>query len=297
MPPFANAAQMELCKISKIPKTDVINQNVIPNLLGLYGANEVQHYPGNDLTYSSAGAKSFSIEVGKLACVIYFYETIAGVLTALNGTYSIDGATPVTLTGSISVTGSDAYKNYKGLLTISSALNTITMKIVATYPMKSRYRALYAYTFPTADVVPRYMAYVPYDLPNDCMEFEKMMREFDERQYKENVDYILTSDNKIHLNWNLTGQFINHYYAWPTEITNATADAYIFEVGKDACSIIPMYMGAFAIMDDNASIGVTLRDQYYVSRESLTRPKTSTSLSIQGTMWTVRMSQGVDSLL
>jgi hypothetical protein len=291
----ANTAQMELCKISKIPKTHIINQNVIPNLLGLSAANEVQHYPGTDLSYSFVGAKSFSVEVGKFACTIYFYETIAGVLTPLNGTYSLDGATPVVFTGSIAVTGTDNYVNYKGLLTTSSALNTVTMKIVATYPMKSRYRALFAYSFPTADVVPHYMAYVPYTLPSNYMEFEKMMRESDERLYKENVDYVLTNDNKIHINWNLPGQFIVHYWAWPTEITTTTADTYPFEVGTDACSIIPYYMASKAVIDDKKALSVMLLNIYEDRKLGLNKPKTNTSDSIQNSMWTVKTTMTLEA--
>lgn len=269
MPPLANTAQQELAKIRKIPGTYSISQNPITNLLGvLTNFKEVQHFPGTDLTYTGTGAKSFSIEVDG-ECTIYFYETISGVLTALNGTYTKDDGTATAFTGSIAVSGITSFSNYRGLLTISSATNTITMKIVATYPMKSRYRALFAYSFATALTVPHYRAYIPYTLPTDFNEFNVMMRSYDDRQYTENEDFRLTPDKKLHLNWALTGQFDVHYWKKPTAITSATAGTYTFEVDDDACSLIPWFVGGYAIYPDNQTIGIQLINQYLELKKGL----------------------------
>ena len=260
MNPVANTAQMQLAKINKLPKVYTISQNPITGLLQSF--DEVIHYPGTDLSYTGTGAKSFSIEVDG-TCAIYFYETISGVLTAINGTYCNPGDTVETaFTGSISVSET-AFENYRGNLTISSATNVITMKIVATYPMKSRYRGLFAYAYATALAVPRLSAYIPYDLPSNCLKFNKMMRSYDQRQFKENTDYITTPDRKIHINWYLTGQFDIHYWGRPTEITNSTLDTYEFEVDTDVQSFIPWLMGGYAIMPTNPSLGTQLVNQYY----------------------------------
>jgi hypothetical protein len=282
MPPLANTAQQELSKIVKIPGKYSISQNPITNLLGLRGFDEVQHFPGTDLSYSGTGAKSFSIEVDG-ACSIYFYETIAGVLTALNGTYSKDGGISTAFTGSIAVTGLTSFSNYKGLLTISSATNLITMKVVATYPMKSKGRALFEYTFATALTAPYLIAYVPYSLPTDYVEFYKMLRAFDQRQYTENKDYILTPDKKIHLNYNLTGQFDIHYWKKPTMITNSTATTYEFEVSEDAQALIPWFIGGYAIMDEKPNVGMPLINQYQVLKASLSPMQTSSEETIMDT--------------
>ncbi len=282
MPPLANTAQQELAKICRIPGKYSISRNVIPNLLPLADYDEKQHFPGTDLSYTGAGAKSFSIEVDG-DCTIYFYETISGVLTALNGTYSKDGGTATAFTGSIAVTGLTTFSNYKGLLTIASASNTITMKVVATYPMKSRYRALFAYTFATALTVPHLMAYVEYDLPTDCMKFDKLLRAYDQRQYKESADYILTPDNKIHINYNLNGQFDVYYWKKPTVITNSTATTYEFEVSEDAQSAIPWFMGGYAIYPDNANLGTQLLNQYYALIEKLEQKDEEDITTLQAT--------------
>lgn len=289
MNPLANTAQMEIAKISKIPDKISISQNPIPNQLGLYAFDEVQHFPGADLVYTAAGSKSFSVEVDG-DCEIYFDEEVSGVWTAVSGMYSANDGTPTAFSGSIVVSGLSAadlqeFKNYRGLLTISSATNNIRMKIVPAYPMKSRYRALFAYDFPNARKVPHCVAYIEYALPADYMEFDRMMREFDQRQYSENSDYILNGNKTIRLNWFLTGQFDIHYWKFPAEITNSTPDTHSFEVAKDGQAALPYYMGGYAIYPTNQNLGVQLLNQYYALLETLTRPKTNTASQIQNALW------------
>jgi hypothetical protein len=301
MNPLANTAQMEIAKVAKIPGKMSISQNQIPNQLGLYAFDEVQHFPGNEYPYTAAGSKSFSIEVDG-DCTIYFDEQINGTWTPISGTHSIDGATPVSFDGSITVSGLSAaalqeFKNYRGLLTIASASNQVRMKAVPTYPMKSRYRALFAYAFPTAVKVPHCVAYVAYNLPSNCAEFDRMMRTFDQRQYQENQDYILTNDNKVHINWHLTGQFDIHFWKRPTAITADTPDSYEFEVSEDAQSAIPWFMGGYAIFKKNNNLGSRLIQQYYALVSNLTTPKTNTSSEVQNTLFSARPENTLRSQL
>jgi hypothetical protein len=95
------------------------------------------------------------------------------------------------------------------------------------------------------------------------------MRSFDDRQFKENTDFVLTPDNKVHINWNLTGQFDIHYWRFPTEITNDTLDTVEFDVRQDAQALIPWFMGGNAIMTDNPSLGTQLLNQYYALKDML----------------------------
>jgi hypothetical protein len=290
MKPLADTSQQEIAGVEKISGKVSISQNQIPNQLGLYAFDEVQHFPGAEASYTAAGSKSFSIEVDG-DCTIYFDEEISGVWTALSGTYSLDGGAATAFSGSIAITGLSAatlqeYKNYRGLLTIASALNQVRMKVIPTYPMKSMHRALFAYSFPTAVKVPHYIAFIPYDLPVNCKEFNLMMRRFDQRQYEENKDYKLTPDNKIHLNWFLTGQFDIHYWKKPTKITKDTADSYEFEVSEKAQAAIPWFMGGYAIYPTNRALGNRLIQQYYTLVSNLETPKTNTSTEIQNSLWT-----------
>lgn len=279
----ADAVQQELAKITKMSGVYPVSQNPITNLLGL-AFDEVQHFPGTTYTYTGTGAKSFSIEVDG-ACIISFDEYVSSVWTPLNGTYAVDGVLSVVgIVGSISVVPTK-YTNYRGLLTIASALNPVRITITPTYPMKSRYRAMFAYAYATAVTVPWYRAYVPYDLPVTCLEFNKMMRSYDQRQFEENKDYKLTPDNKIHINWYLTGQFDIHYWKRPTVITVLTLDTYDWEIPADAQAIAHYFIGGMAIMPTNPSVGVALRDQYYALRDMLKTPSSSTSSEVVNTMW------------
>lgn len=271
----ANAAQMRLSDIIKIPDTYIISQNPVTNLLGMYNFNEKQHFPGVNDTYTGTGAKSFSIEVDG-ACTLSFDEQVSGVWTPLNGYYSVNGGTPSALSGSITVSGITGYTNYRGVLTIASASNAVRITVTVTYPMKSRYRALFAYPYVTADKAPWYRAYVPYDLPTDYWKFNKMMRSYDERQFTENKDYIRTSDKKIYINWFLTGQFEIHYWKYPTEITVSTLDSYEFEVSKECQALIPWFMAGQAIMPDDSTIGTQLLNQYYAMEAQITQESSDT---------------------
>lgn len=299
---LANTSQQEIAEVSKISDKISISQNQIPNQLGLYAFNEVQHFPGNDYPYTAAGSKAFSIEIDG-DCTIYFDEEISGVWTPIDGFYSIDEATPVAFSGNIAITDLSSaalqeYKNYKGLLTITSATNNVRMKVVPVYPMKSRYRALFAYSFPNAQKTPHYIAYIPYDLPGNYKDFDRMMRVYDERQYQENKDYILTSDNKIHLNWFLTGSFDIHYWKNPTTITDETPDTYQFEVSEKAQAAIPWFMGGYAIYPTNQNLGDRLIQQYYALVSNLDTPKTNTSSEVQNTLFmaSTRQNKLIDSL-
>jgi hypothetical protein len=276
----ANAAQMRLAQIVKIPEEYSISQNPIDNLLGNDSFKEVQHFPETNLTFTGTGAKSFSIEVDG-ACTISFDEYVAGTWTPLTGTYAVDGVVSNSaLNGSISVAPTK-FTNYRGLLSIASASNPVRLTITALYPIKSRYRALFGYTFAAADKVPWFRAYVAYDLPANYWKFNKIMRTYDERQFAENKDYILTSDKKLYLNWYLTGEFTVHYWKYPTEITKDTADSYDFEVSLECQAIIPFFMGGQAMMPDNATIGTQLLNQYYAMEAELTQDEPVTDESME----------------
>jgi hypothetical protein len=280
MNPLANSAQLELCKIKKIPAKMTKSQNPISNLLGIYAMNEDQHFPGTNKTYTSSGAQSFSIEVDR-PCQLKFEEYESGAWQDISGTYITPGGEETSFNGTITIGGISAFTNYKGLLPLTTPTNSVRLTITATYPMKSRYRALFGYTFEDANAVPRYAAYVPYEFPADYMEFDKMTRAYDERQLNENSDYkgpFYNADTKryeILINWHLTGEFYIYYYKYPTVITNDTPDSYEFEVDIDAQSLIPWFIGGYAIYKENQSIGVQLLNQYYALLERLNTTDTA----------------------
>jgi hypothetical protein len=279
MNPLANTAQMELAKIAKISATHTVSQNPITNLLTDTGFKEVQHFPGTDLTYTAEGALSFSVEVDG-ACTLTFEEYESDEWIDISGTY---GSESTAFTGDIDVSGITTFTNYRGLLTLTTADNNVRLTITATYPMKSRYRALFGYTYADESSVPWYRAYIPYVLPSDYMEFNKIMRTYDDRRFQENTDFILTPDKKVYLSWFLTGEFDIHYWRFPTTIDNDTEDSYEFELPEDAQAYMPWFIGGYAIMPDNASIGVQLLNQYYELKDSLTETDNLEITTLQAT--------------
>ena len=276
MNPNANSSQMELCKVKRISAVMTVSQNPITNLLGLYGMNEEQHFPGNNKTYSATGVKSFSVEVDG-PCNLRFEEQVNGTWQDVSGTYITPGGEETAFDGTIAVSGIKIFTNYRGLL--ASSANSVRLTVIANYPIKSRYRGLFAYAYPDAENVPRYAAYVPYQFPSDFMEFDKMMRAYNERQYTENIDYKGPFRNRngyeILINWHLTGQFDIHYFRYPTVITNDTPDTYEFEVDIDAQTLIPWFMAGHAIYTENANLGTQLLNQYYALKESIFTEDTS----------------------
>lgn len=245
MPGLANDAQMEIARYIKISAVYSISQPQIPNLLGIHNGWDIDLYlpDQGDKVYSAVGAKSFYVEVDR-PCTILLKEG-ANILKQID------------------VSGITKFTAYKGNITPSSSTATVTMTITGNYPVQIKNRALFAYSFPTDDDVPTYQPYVPYDMPEDYMGFEKVMRAYDQRQLMEWNDYKQLKNGKtIAINWFLNGQFDIYYFKRPTAITDSTPDTYEFEIDEEAQVLIPYYMGGHVIMSERQDIGVALINEY-----------------------------------
>ncbi len=241
MSPLANAAQMEIAQYVKIPSVKSVTQNPIPNLINLLNEFDMAQYlPDKPLSYEVVGAKSYSFEVDR-PCTVYIKE---------NG---------VTLK-QIDVIGINKFTNYKG--NINSTGGTIRMEFAGSYPYTTRFRALFKYAYATDADVPAYGSFVPYDMPTDYMEFDKIIRWYDQRQLQETSEYLKTEDKKVYINWFLTGQFDIHYFKRPTEITSATLDTYEYEIDPKAHHLIPYYIGAFACDESKSNVKSLLLGEY-----------------------------------
>lgn len=243
VPDLSNDAQMEIARFIKIPAVHSLTQYPIQNLLGMHAGFDMEQYlPGIDKTYSAIGAKSYYFEVDR-PCTVYV--EVNGISVK-----QIDVADILKFTG------------YKGNID-SGDNDTVQLRFTGDYPYVIRNRALFQYKFQTDDDVPTYKAYVPYELPDDYMELDKIYRWYDQRQYTVLPgDYKLTGRKTVELNWFTNGQFDIHYFKLPTVIDASTDDSYEFEVEIQAQYLIPYYAAAIVVMDENQAIGTLLLNQY-----------------------------------
>ena len=263
---LANDAQMDLCKVSKISYVMKVTQNPVTNLLGSTGFDLVQHLPLDGKTYTAQGTKSFHFATDR-PCTLTFEQSTDNVTwVALNGFYDVVGVNTA-FSGTIAITGNTNFVTRKGLLTLTASTNYVRITPTSLYPFNSMNRALFTDPYATSAGVPDYEAYVPYNLPENYMEFDKMMRTYDTRQFMENAEFKGPHNKVIKINWYLTGQFDIYMWVYPTEINKDTALTYEFEVGTDAQALIPYYVGGYAA--DDQSMGIQLINQYYEFKKSI----------------------------
>lgn len=244
---FADQAQKELSQVKKIHAVYHIAHNTIKPQQGLLTGFELkQHTPDADIIDTYPGSKAYYFEVDNVAD-IYIEENVNGVWTPL---------------ATINNTTKGQFTAYKGLINASNPSNQIRLRFSGDYVYNIRNKALFAYTFPTADDVPVYRPYTRYDMPSDFMELQKVIQETDTRQYKEMIAFYWEGKRTLVLNYYDIGSFDIHYYRYPTTIDSTTADTYEFEVDIEAQEAIPFYLAGHALLDENPTIAIQLLNEY-----------------------------------
>lgn len=248
MPRFADSAQKELATVKKIPATYTFSQNPIPNQLPILYAMAIKQHLNTDIIEQAVGSRAYYFEVDNIA-TIYIEECINGSWTVLN---------------SINNTTKGQYTPYKGLVSPVNPNNQVRLRFGGQYLYNTRNRALYAYTFPTADDIPVYQRYVEYDMPADFYKLKKVMLTADPISYGPTNDYFWKNKRTLKANYFLSGEFEVHYFRYPTTITTDTSDSYEFEVDTDAQELIPLYIASKCIMDENQTLGLQLLNEFQV---------------------------------
>ncbi|MBS4173472.1 hypothetical protein [Bacillus sp. FJAT-49736] len=244
---FADISQKEIAQVKKIHAVYHIAHNTIKPLQGLLQGFDLKQYtPGSDLIDVYPGVKAYYFEVDNLAD-IYIEENIGGTWTPL-----------VTINNTVK----GIFTAYKGLVNASNPSNQVRLRFSGDYVYNIRNKALYGYTFPTAEDVPIYRPYVKYEMPSDFMELQKVVQESDPRVYKEMIAYFWEGKRTFVLNYYETGSFEIHYYRYPSDITLATPDTYEFEVDIEAQELIPFFMASKAIFDENQTFSIQLLNEY-----------------------------------
>lgn len=251
---FADVAQKEIAQVKKIHAVYSISNNPIKPQQGLLSGFDLkQHLPGTDIIDTYTGSKAYYFEVDNVADV-YIEENINGVWTNL-----------VTINNTVK----GQFTAYKGLISASNVANQIRLRFSGSYVYNLRNKALFEYSFPTANDVPIYRPYVKYDMPSDFMELNKVIQQTDPRSYKEMIAYHWEGKRTFVLNYYELGSFDVHYYKYPTTITSTTADTYEFEVDTEAQEAIPFFLASKTIFDENQTLAIQLLNEYQVKLSRL----------------------------
>ena len=259
----ADAAQKKIATIKHIIATYSISRNPILNQLGLLqGFDIVQHLDTDHVLTQATGSRAYYFEVDR-QCTVHLEENVGGVWTVLS-TISV----PNTVT---------SFTAYKGLIAPSSASNLVRIRFSGSYPYNIRNRFLCQYTFPTVQDIPDYTPYVRYTMPADFMKLKGVVHITDPRVYERMSDYKWEGKRTIVINYYYTGSFDIEYYKYPTTIDSTTLDSYEFEVDIEACEAIPYFMGAMALVEENASISTILLNLYQAELGNLDQLDTGVS--------------------
>lgn len=253
---FADIAQKEISQVKKIHAVHTISQNPIKSQFGLLQGFDIEQHLSQDIIYQTVGSKSFYFEVDGVATV-YLEENNAGAWQQLK---KIDNTTKGKFTA------------YKGNVSLTSASNHVRIRFSGNYVYNIRNRALFEYTFPTDADVPNYKPYIPYQMPTDFMELNNVIHHQDNRQYRDMIDYKWEGKRTFVVNYYLKGSFDIHYYKYPTTIDQNTLDTHEFEVDTESSQLIPFFMAAHSIMDENQTLAIQLLNEYQVKLSRLFTP-------------------------
>lgn len=73
------------------------------------------------------------------------------------------------------------------------------------------------------------------------------------------------------------GTYTVYYDAYPTEISSATLDTYVFPLQREVVVLIPLYMASQLYKDDDNAIATTYRNEFEVGFERLNRSISSST--------------------
>jgi len=258
---FINAELMDLASTTgKIAAKKSYVQKPVCNTLAYDTSSIKQHLPDVDYAISLVGAKAYFFEaVGPATVTID--ESISGVWTNL-ATITI-ASTVVEMT------------EYKGLLTPSSATNTVRMNFSGSYLYAYQNYILYPYTFSSNALVQQHRPRFIYDLPTNFLKMNTLIVRKDSRQEVEDKTYILDLTNKkISINRYVEGEYILNYWRKPTYITitgvDATDDAQTVDVNDDGAYVMALGVASLVSAKNDPATSVLLNNLYEAKKANLT---------------------------
>jgi len=258
---FINAELMDLASTTgKIPARKTYVQKPVCNTLAYDTSSIKQHLPDVDYAVSLVGAKAYFFEaVGPATITID--ESISGVWTNLETITIADTVVEMT--------------EYKGLITASSATNTVRMNFSGSYLYAYQNYILYAYTFPSDALVQQHRPRFLYTLPTDFLKINSLVVRKDSRQEVEDKTYILDQTNKkLSINRYVEGEYILNYWRKPTYITitgvDVTDDAQTVDVNDDGAHVMALGVASLVTAKTDPATSVLLNNLYEAKKANLT---------------------------
>jgi hypothetical protein len=121
--------------------------------------------------------------------------------------------------------------------------------------------------------------YNKYDLPDDLKEHRFIFYNDDTFS-----DYRIMN-KRVYIDKAYDGEFEVFYYKNPSEIDDTTSDSYVFEVPSQTHALIPYFIGAMALQDENPNLSANLLNLYYRRLESLQDNSSTVPTSINTVYW------------
>jgi hypothetical protein len=264
--PLLNIYVPELATTThKLERKTEIAQNMPTNMLGLINWNEEKvHAGGVDDEFIYVGANSFSVQVSGRA-TITIYEEVAGVWTQLRTETNIP-------------TSGEGYVTYKGLTNAVNPTNRVKLVLSGAYRYPYRWVALFNDKFFNDSEVPTFEPYVPYALPTDAYQLDKVMWSHPERQLGDYAAFktdFTTAVKKVLINWYEKGEFIVKYYAYPREIPTpnpsniSASDTELVDIADECKATLIHRICGTLQRDENPYMADTLESFAQISKAEL----------------------------
>jgi hypothetical protein len=111
------------------------------------------------------------------------------------------------------------------------------------------------------------------------MEVKNVMCDCDSRDYRQLQEFYWEGRILL-INYYLKGSVVVNYYRYPNSINSTTTDDYIFEVDLDAQELIPLYIAAHVLIDENSQIATLMLNEYQQKLDRLRNVEPSGFTSI-----------------
>ena len=211
---------------------------------------ETRQHLNADIEFSADAAKAFSFEITGPAVVrIYAGDSLA-------------------LTKEIEE-GSD-FQTVKGKI-LNEEEKPVKIVFSGSFPYQIRNVALYDITFANDTDVWECGKNRRFDLKELVGDFYKLVSTdvVLEEEYEKYRDYRWEGDSVLVLDGTRPGNYKVHYYAYPKEITQETPNDYELELDQEVASILPVYIAAELLEDDDSSMAYYVREQYETAKQRL----------------------------